>query len=979
MKCSNLPIDVIVSKLGYDNSNNFIKFSELNESPLPSHSKKIISEIRPYATYIVDNRPFILFFDAVIQDEDTFKAISKSIWNAQIPVAIFCGETSVRIYNGTSLDFSDLVIKQIKEYSTEECSNTSDFSFWNITDPMFWAKYSEHYSNEKLNKKLLENISYLTRELKNRFHISFATRLVLRLIFIRYLIDRGVDLGYKNFSSDKEKSKKEFLKIVQDKTALYDLFSYLKSKFNGNLFYLSDEINDYSLTDDVFYLLSEFFAGNIELKNGQYSLFSLYDFNIIPVELISNIYEILLGKEIQDKDNAFYTPNYLVEFILDKTITRQLKEQKKLKVLDPACGSGVFLVDTYRKIIEENISNQPYCDNDKLLKSLLTDNIFGIDINDEAIDVTIFSLYLTVLDYIDPKNLSNFKLPNLKNSNLFVADFFDDEKLQDLKNQNIKFDFILGNPPWGNVKNGLHLDYCRRNGHKDRQQNNEISRSFVFRAKDFSSSNTTCCFILHSKLLYNKKSQAVNFRKYLLEETQICNVVEMSSVRKLVFENATAPAIILTFKYNQTNNCDNTFSYTSFKPNVFFKLFNILVIEKHDIKYISQKLLLESDWAWKTIVYGFSGDVENIKKLKEQFDSIKHTLKSENPPLICGSGIQDHLGDAQDASALIGLPILSSDFGIDHFTINIDEESVFNSKAIHRVRNRELFNPPHCLTAKGVNCNNYRMRSAFSNKELVCKETMYIIKGNESQSNILYNLVGLFNSSLYAYLNLMLGSSVGIEREQRFMNEVLDFPYVYSSKIVEQVERLQSDCNKPTILNTNDCETMFSELNQLVLKTFGLESDNFIDYALNIQIPELTDVNGGRAYQKVTIDALESFVEVFEKQFSAIYNQFNKYISIILYPNVGNYYSAFELKITNNKSDKVVQICKANTNLDLLSKFAVHSYNDKFYQIRDVIYFEENSFYIIKPHYYKYWHPAIAELDLADVIDQILSSSGGDQ
>lgn len=106
-------------------------------------------------------------------------------------------------------------------------------------------------------------------------------------------------------------------------------------------------------------------------------------------------------------------------------------------------------------MIEENISNQPYCDNDKLLKTLLTDNIFGIDINDEAIDVTIFSLYLTVLDYKDPKNLSNFKLPNLKNSNLFVADFFDDAKLQNLKNQNINFDFILGNPPWGNVKNGL--------------------------------------------------------------------------------------------------------------------------------------------------------------------------------------------------------------------------------------------------------------------------------------------------------------------------------------------------------------------------------------------------------------------------------------------------------------------------------------------------------------------------------------------
>mgnify|MGYP003293871352 CR=1 FL=1 len=214
MKYLNLPVDVIISKLGYEGSNNLIKSSEINQSTLPSHSKKIINEIRPYATYVVENRPFILFFDAVIQDENSFKEISKCIWNAQIPVAIFCGETSVKVYNGTALDFTDFVIKQVKEFSTEECSDTSDFSFWNIADPMFWAKYSEHYSNEKLNKKLLENISYLTSELKNRFHISFATRLVLRLIFIRYLIDRGVDLGYKNFSSDKEKSKKEKTLII---------------------------------------------------------------------------------------------------------------------------------------------------------------------------------------------------------------------------------------------------------------------------------------------------------------------------------------------------------------------------------------------------------------------------------------------------------------------------------------------------------------------------------------------------------------------------------------------------------------------------------------------------------------------------------------------------------------------------------------------------------------------------------------------
>ena len=100
----------------------------------------------------------------------------------------------------------------------------------------------------------------------------------------------------------------------------------------------------------MFALLSDFLSGRISLGSGQLSLFSMYDFNIIPVELISNIYEILLGKEARDKDNAFYTPNYLAEYVLDKTTLKSLLQNKHYKILDPACGSGVFLVNSFRRI-----------------------------------------------------------------------------------------------------------------------------------------------------------------------------------------------------------------------------------------------------------------------------------------------------------------------------------------------------------------------------------------------------------------------------------------------------------------------------------------------------------------------------------------------------------------------------------------------------------------------------------------------------
>lgn len=976
MKTYQLPIDKIISQLGYSSSDSLFLYNQFDSVPLPLHLKRTLKEIRPYAAYILDNAPFVLFFDKIINDDISFQEVSKRVWNAQIPVAVFCDESTVKIFNGLSLNLKDYTLKLIEANPIKNCNYNSDFSYWQISDSLFWNQYAENYSQTKLNQNLLENISFLTDKLKNTYHIPFATKLVLRLIFVRYLIDRGVDLDYKNFSTDILKSQTEFLKIIKNKTEIYNLFSHLKVKFNGNLFELGIETDCPELTEEVFTLLHDFFSGREILNSKQISLFALYDFNIIPVELISNIYEILLGKNTRDRDHAFYTPNYLAEYILDKTVTKTLKEKSSFVILDPSCGSGIFIVDSYRRIIQENLGEKLYCDNDDVLKKLLTDHIYGIDINEEAIDVSIFSLYLTILDYKDPKTLSGFTLPNLKGENLFVSDFFDEEKLKPLAEKNIAFDYIIGNPPWGNAKDGLHMSYCRKKGYSKMQQNNDISRSFVLRAKDFCSANTVCCFILHSKLLYNQKSPAVRFRKFLLKESEIQNVIELSSVRKLVFENADAPAAIVAFKYNENDNLSHRFAYVSLKPDIFFELFHIICIEKNDVKTIPQRLLYQYDWAWKTIVYGFSNDIENILRLKREFPTIKSILKAANPPMIFGSGIQDHLGDAQDAADLMGLPLLDSDNGVNHFSIRADENDVFCKPRIHRIRNRELFNPPHCFTAKGLNCNNFKMRSAYSDRAMVCRETMYIIKGEEMQKDILLNLVGLFNSSFFSYLNLMTGSSVGIEREQRFMSEVLSFPYVFSQSIVDKVRSIQED--KAQLFYVED-HSKSECLDKLILSSFGLECNKFIDYALTVSIPRLTGTNDN-IYRKVSVDELKEYSRCFINQFSMVYNPVNQYVFVTLYPCIGKHYTVFELHIHDSKPmTEILVVNEVDDEKELLAKFLVYEHNDRFYQIRDVIHFSTNSFFIIKPDFYKNWHPAIAEIDLADVIDQLMSDSGGDE
>lgn len=976
MKGYELPIEIVIRRLGFKNSKNLIYYSEFNNSDYNHHISKIVHEIKPYAIYFIDGNPFILFFDNLF-DEVSFKTISKQVWNAQIPVAMLCDDQTVKIYNGFSLNLTTYFLEMATEIPLDTCSVATEFSYLEISNPIFWEKFSKGFSNNKLNNYLLANITYLTEELKNTYHIGFATKLVLRLIFIRFLIDRGVDLAYENFSADIEQSKNELMKCLRNKSSIYNLFKYLKSKFNGNLFDLGNEIECPELTQDVFNMLADFLSGTISMNDGQLSLFAMYDFNIIPVELISNIYEILLGREARAKDNAFYTPNFLVEYILDKTTLGFLKKHNKYTILDPACGSGVFLVDSYRRIVEENLNGKMYCDDDNLLKSLLTDNIYGIDINEEAIDVTIFSLYLTVLDYKDPKSLSTFTLPNLKGKNLFVSDFFDEEKLRRLSH--INFDFIIGNPPWGNVKTGLHLEYCKKNGYFDKQQNNEICRSFVFRAKDFCKEHTVCCFILHSKLLYNQKKPSKKFRNFLLNKTKIHSIIEMSSVRKLVFENANAPAVIISFSYSEENNLDNIINYTSIKPNIFFKLFNVIVIERNDIKYVTQNMLMRFDWAWKTIVYGFSTDLTLIMKLKNRFCTLSDAIKKQKPPIIMGAGVEYQDGDKQDASHLLNKRLLDSKKGVDHFFVNSNKTTLFSKDKVHRPRDKALFSPPYVLTPTGVNCNNYKLRAAFSDETFVCKKTMYIIKGSEEQRPFFMNLVGLLNSSFYSYLNLMLGTSIGIEREQRFMGEILEFPYIFSEDIAHKTERIQSEKKKDEFLCLSDLDSEIEDLDNLVLQEFGLKDNKFIDYAIKIQIPELTNKDIENVYRKVSAEELVDYSECFKKQFTAIYKRVEKHIEIKLYHNVLNRFSIFELAVLDGKSDATIDLVD---NIDgdkvLLSRFCVFSHNDKFHQIRDVIHFSDNSFFIIKPNFYKYWHPAIAELDLSDVMEQIMES-GGDE
>ncbi|MBO5070679.1 MAG: N-6 DNA methylase [Roseburia sp.] len=952
-------IEAVIQRLGYKNSEKLFYLSDIDKCvELSWHDRRVLRELAPYAAYIVDGRVLIVFFDDL--NNRVGGDIYGKIWNAQMPVVISDEGNYIKIYNGKSMDLDvekKIRLRDIVAYDLSQCDEKNAFSYWNVTNSLSSDLYEKSMSKKNLNDFLIDNLRYITKELKDEHKISFANKLMLRVLFIRYLIDRGVNIGYMGLDNDVKSSQKIFLNIIQNKDKFFALVRYLKERFNGNLFEIDEQKERSEITEEALWVLHEFLTAEKEMKTGQLCLFPLYDFNIIPIELISNIYEILLGKEKQDKDKAFYTPEYLVDYIVNRTLGKYLVNEKECKVLDPSCGSGIFLVKSLQKILEKNAESNGFLQDRIRINELVKNNIYGVDYNEEAVDVTIFSLYVTLFDYQDSKSLEEFKLPLLKNENILSGDFFDEEKMKPI--EKVEFKFILGNPPWGSVKQQNYKKYCAER--KVVAQNGEICVAFLLKVQEIGSADTECSLVIPSKILYKGKSPSAALRKNLLSTIQLEQVLELSAVRKQIFKGAIAPAAVLSFLCKKSSS-DHKVEYISLKPNKFLKLFGIIMIEPDDIKYVKQTLFLEHDALWKILVYGGYWDFELLSSMYENFKTIKDIASEHN--LIMKKGLQDNDGDKKDASHLIGRKILDSDEAVDHFYLNDSAYSIFNKEKIHRPRIPEIYEAPYVLFKKGLDCADYSIKAVYAEKNFLYRETINCIKGSEAEKKVLLNLCGLLNSSLFSYFNLMLGSSTGIEREQVFLEELADYPYAYSDELVELVQLMQQAECKESMDELQAC------LDKCVMKMYGLQENFFVEYALSIQIPR---VCGTYREKKCDIQMMEKYAAIFSNIWDEHFGQSDVDYTMNIYPDIKGKFAALQVKLSFEKmGERVCIIDNVDEDINLLTDFMIYRLNDCFYQTKNIVEFSEDSFVIVKSIESKNWHPAMAIKDSYKVLNAVL-------
>jgi hypothetical protein len=1014
----------LFKRLGLDNDKGLYIRSEnkwQNECAFSSRIASLLENIiQPDAFFSFYSKPLILFYNNPTDKKKIFKAI----WNFnESPIVFILENGSVDIFNG----FEFLKDKEALKFIGNE-KKLNDFTYFELVTGKTWENYeSELNHKNRVDYFLLENIKAARLEIvikvfpdwspklkrKNTDDeqevIQLANNFIGKVIFVSYLIDRNVEIS---FEGEKKKWKRSyFCSLLEDVDKTKRFFNFLKQEdqFNGDdLFPITDDefdiIKKYNINKILINLLN-----GVEISSGQQSLFDIYDFSIIPVEFISNVYESFIGENNQAKEGAYYTPLFLVEYIISQTLIKYFEEngnKYQCKVLDPACGSGIFLVESLRVMINRYKTLHKYWENNipkfqSEIKRIATENIFGVDKDSNAINVAIFSIYLTLLDYQNPKDIEGFQFPNIRNSNFVESDFFaDTDDINNLKTKG--FDFILGNPPWkrGGKKNDKFIQYIKHRKKKEGKvefpiaiSNKEIAQAFIFRISDFKVSNC-CALIVTSKVLYNLNAK--DFRKYLLHNFLISKVFELAPVRLEIFDksndSSVGPAAVLFYKYSKDKiTYENILEHIVLKPNRFFSLFKIFSLSKQDYKKVQQKKLKQYDWLWKTLVYGSYLDFNLILRLKDKnnYSSIAKELEDKKR-FKKGQGVMVGGGDKNDASHLVGLPYIQTRKDIKSFWINSNLKK-WEFSIVHRPRENYLYKSPMLLITGGIS-NHFQSVSAVCSRDTIFRSSLTAIKAfNNSDKKSLKTMSAILNSSFFSYYALQTFSSTGIEREESHDDEKWTVPFLYNENItllVSKIETLKqnyfsSENTLKSDVLKNKIAVKKLEIDNAILNIFDfsdLEKELY-NYANDIVIP-LTKKHEG--YKK-SLDFtpynsvyLEDYANLFIDRFkSNLDDDEKKFIVEIWHSNqiIGMFFKM--IPASEYKEDIVWTGRNNDSIMKIVTSLSSEKITESLFVQKDVRGFEKEYFYVFKPNEKRLWHKAIGYLDVNEFMDALLLAGKG--
>jgi len=869
----------------------------------------LTKEVDAEKIFFVKNNPVAVFAKSDVNEPEALRQLFNKIWCMSRPRLLFLaypGELAVYDLAREPVrkeEWEKVTPLEVVTSSKEVASKLKAFRRELLETGRLFEdkKYEDRFGNLKnrADKALINDLKEVRKELIKKGldgdKIKYAHALIGRSIFIRYLEDRGILIPEDFYEIALNNKKwKEILKndtprsgvnlseedslyarVLSDKNFTFALFEKLAEDFNGDMF-PDIEQEKKVITSEHIEIIQDLLFGDVGKQKKLF--FYAYKFKIVPIELISSIYEEFyhpgVNKEKSKKttkkssEGAYYTPPALVEFLVNQVLTPE-RLKTKPRILDPACGSGIFLVEAFRRIVRQKRLELGKNLNFQNLQVILREQIAGIEINPEAVRIAAFSLYLAMLHYLDPPSIREqiYKrgnhLPNLvfdeddqkeKSYNtLLVKSAFDSDYIENNPVLAKTFasncaDIVIGNPPWGSPKgegeeakkaNNIAVNWCQ-----ERELpvgKGERSQLFIWRALNLSKPNGVIGLLVHFNTFLMHHGNSEEFREKWLRKSDLRSVFNLSHVRDVFFKGAIAPFAGVIFK-NCNKKKNQSIEYWSAKHSKVIEQSQSVVLNKSDLKYIRKDQPLHKHQLWKIYWWGNHQDEYFLTSLKRY-----KSLLELSPDGYHGRGFEVSDGKYPSDWLLDYKELPTSDIK-RYGPLNLHNLKEIPNK-VHDRGIQNVYSGMRILVNRGIRQKggtNGQIVACYAKDAFAFRNSIYGIKFTSEKEWMYKCLLGILWSSLAKYYLLLTTYDFGVWHDEiRLKDELMQLPICFptseplKNQIINIVDKLQSSAlyKTPNIFQTNKNQNILSrkevtklekQLDEAVFELYGL-SDAEID------------------------------------------------------------------------------------------------------------------------------------------------------
>lgn len=710
--------------------------------------------------------------------DDVVSQWRREIWNEGFaPLLWVISPQRIDLYNGFGAPVKDgdaqrHLIGSFENIDASLCKLDELAGRLAIETGQFWAQVPTVDRKTSVDQKLLCDLAFLEHDLvEGNLARAAAQALIGRVIFTQYLIDREI------VSAARLKrvcGHTVLPSILRDKQATAKLFAWLAETFNGDMFPPSSV----RTTPAAHHLkrVAEFLEA-VDPQNGQLSFFP-YQFDVIPVELISSIYEQFAHAEprIDGRRNealrngVHYTRLSVVSLILDEVMDGLTGNES---VLDLTCGSGVFLVEALRRLVYLRTNGQP--PTREVIRTTLYKQVYGVDISEPAIRVAAFSLYLAALELDpDPQPPQSLKFRPLIGKTLLVGDARSVERQGEGKAElttptGLKtFDLIVGNPPWSfKGQAGTEARRQARATGVPAQPRGE-GLDFVLRASEFAHEKTRFGIILSATPFFSRSGTGMAAAQHVMRALAPVTLVNLSNLCSWLFATATMPAVVLFARHRPQQRPDQvTVVQIPWTPSGART--HSFEVAPSDILQLTLGEIEKQPLKLKAAAVGRRRDLMLLQELAGAHDSLAARFTSLDTKFRDGLTQGSPANQTRDAREMRGLELLQAN-DMQHFHIP-DGLSTFNRTKAQWPRSRDTYRAP-LLIVKEMVVGHPRALVAVAGHDLVFTDSFFGASLPSRHKQSAHLLSAILSSALASWFFGLTASEFGIYKRKLLMRDV---------------------------------------------------------------------------------------------------------------------------------------------------------------------------------------------------------------